>query len=39
MGKEKYLEDVKKLFKKSAVVSASSISRLIKNKKEIKQYQ
>ena len=38
MGKEKYLKLVKNLFKKSAVVKASSISRIIKSKKNIKQY-
>lgn len=39
MGKQKYLEDIKNLFNKSLVVNSSSISRLIKNKKEFKQYQ
>lgn len=39
MGKKKYIEDVEGLFKRSAVVSASSISRLVRSKKEVKQYQ
>lgn len=39
MGKEKYLNNIKNLFRKSPVVSSSSISRLINNKKKIKQYQ
>src|SRR3989338_7651646 len=39
MGREKYLTDIAALFKKSPVVSASSISRLIRSKKKVKQYQ
>ncbi|HLD06020.1 MAG TPA: hypothetical protein VJC16_00610 [Candidatus Nanoarchaeia archaeon] len=39
MGREKYLTDIAALFKKSPVVSASSISRLIRSKKRVKQYQ
>ena len=39
MGKEKYLNDVNELFKKSYVVNSSSISRLIRSKKNVKQYQ
>ena len=38
MGKEKYLKDIELLFKKSPVVSFSSIERLVKNKKNVKQY-
>ena len=39
MGREKYINDVKELFRKSAVVDSSSIFRLIRNKKNVKQYQ
>ena len=38
MGKEKYLKDVEKLFEKSPVVNFASIERIVKNKKNIKQY-
>lgn len=38
MGKEKYLRDIEALFEKSPVVSYSSIERIIKNKKNVKQY-
>ena len=38
MGKEKYIRDVENLFKKSPVVDASSIERIIKSKKQVKQY-
>ena len=38
MGKEKYLGEIEDLFKKSPVVSYKSIERLIKNKKNVKQY-
>ncbi|MFH1592449.1 MAG: hypothetical protein ABIB47_03730 [Candidatus Woesearchaeota archaeon] len=38
MGKQKYLSDIKNLFKKSPVVSFKSIERIIKNKKRVKQY-
>jgi len=38
MGKEKYLKKIEDLFKKSPVVDAKSISRIIRNKKNIKQY-
>ncbi len=38
MGKEKYLKDIEALFNKSSVVSYSSIERIIKNKKNVKQY-
>jgi len=39
MGKEIYLKDIEALFKKSPVVSASSISRLMRSKKGVTQYQ
>jgi len=39
MGKVKYLKAVKDLFERSPVVSAPSISRLIKSEKKVKQYQ
>lgn len=39
MGKIKYQEDVENLFKKSAVVNASSISRLLRSRKKVRQYQ
>jgi len=38
MGKEKYLKDVEKLFKKSPVVSYGSIRKIIRHKKSVKQY-
>lgn len=38
MGKEKYQSQIKELFKKSPVVSFNSIERIIKEKKNIKQY-
>ncbi|MBW2991527.1 hypothetical protein KY348_07555 [Candidatus Woesearchaeota archaeon] len=38
MGKEKYLKEAEELFRKSPVVSSSSISRLVRGKKRIKQY-
>lgn len=38
MGKEKYLKEVEALFEKSPVVSYASIERIIKNKKNVKQY-
>ncbi len=38
MGKEKYQKIIENLFKKSPVVNAKSIERIIKNKKIIKQY-
>ena len=38
MGKEKYQKKIEELFKKSPVVSFNSIERIIRNKKEIKQY-
>lgn len=38
MGKEKHLRKIEDLFKKSPVVDANSISRMIKSKKQIKQY-
>ena len=39
MGKEKYQKEIEALFKKSPVVSLNSISRIIKSKKNVKQYQ
>ncbi|HLC91048.1 MAG TPA: hypothetical protein VJI15_04730 [Candidatus Nanoarchaeia archaeon] len=38
MGKTKYLKEIEQLFAKSPVVQASSISRLLKSKKKVKQY-
>lgn len=38
MGKEKYLKDIEALFAKSPVVNYSSINRIIKHKKNVKQY-
>ncbi len=38
MGKEKYLRQIENLFEKSPVVDFASIERIIKNKKNIKQY-
>jgi len=38
MGKEKHLKKVIKLFKKSPVLSFSSIEKIVKEKKNIKQY-
>lgn len=38
MGKEKYQRDIEELFKKSPVVSFSSIARLMKKGKKLKQY-
>ena len=38
MGKAKYLREVEDLFKNSPVVDARSIARVIKNKKNVKQY-
>jgi len=38
MGKQKYLLDIMKLFKKSAVVDFASINRIVKNKRKVKQY-
>lgn len=38
MGKRKYLDEVEKLFIKSPVVSYDSIERIVKNKKNVKQY-
>lgn len=39
MGKEKYQKDVESLFKRSAVVNASSVSRILRSRKKVKQYQ
>ena len=38
MGKQKYLVSVNELFNKSSVVNFSSIDRIIKDKKQVKQY-
>ena len=38
MGKRKYLDDIEKLFIKSPVVNYDSIERIVKNKKNVKQY-
>ena len=38
MGKEKYLEKIEALFKKSPVVSYKSIEMIIKSEKNVKQY-
>jgi predicted transcriptional regulator of viral defense system len=38
MGKEKYKKDIEALFKKSPIVSYSSISRIIKSKKKVRGY-
>ncbi len=38
MGKEKYINQIDELFKKSPVVIYKSIERIIKNKKDVKQY-
>ena len=38
MGKQKYLNKIKELFKKSPVVNYRSIELIVKNKKNIKQY-
>ncbi len=38
MGKQKYLNDVMALFAKSPVVSYSTISRIVRHRKKVKQY-
>lgn len=38
MGKEKYQKEIESLFKKSPIVSLSSIGRIIKNRKKVRQY-
>ena len=38
MGKQKYLTDVENLFRKSPVVGFKSIERIVRNKKNVKQY-
>ena len=38
MGKEKYIKNIESLFDKSSVVNYSSIEKIIKNKKNVKQY-
>ncbi|MBC8500847.1 MAG: hypothetical protein ISS25_02215 [Nanoarchaeota archaeon] len=39
LGKIKYIKDLERLFEKSPVVDVNSIVRLIRNKKNVKQYQ
>ncbi len=39
MGKEKYQKYVESLFKRSAVVNASSVSRILRSRKKVRQYQ
>lgn len=39
MGKIKYQKDIENLFKKSVIVDAASISRLLRNRKNVRQYQ
>ena len=38
MGKDKYMKDIEGFFKRSPLVTYDSIERLIKNKKQVKQY-
>jgi len=38
MGKRKYLDSILKLFGKSPVVDFASVNRIVKNKKNVKQY-
>ncbi|MBU1199880.1 MAG: hypothetical protein KKF46_04075 [Nanoarchaeota archaeon] len=38
MGKEKYIRNVESLFKKSPVIADSSITRLVRSSKKVKQY-
>lgn len=38
MGKQKYLKEIKHIFRKSPVVDTGSITRLVKSKKLVKQY-
>ncbi|MBU3924039.1 MAG: hypothetical protein KJ592_03920 [Nanoarchaeota archaeon] len=38
MGKEKYQKQIEELFRKSPVVSFSSIERIVREKKNVKQY-
>lgn len=38
MGREKYLKKVEELFRRSPVVNADSISRVVRSKKRVKQY-
>jgi len=39
MGKEKYLTEIEELLRKSPVINLSSITRIIHDKKKVKQYQ
>ncbi len=38
MGKEKYLREIEGLFRRSPVIDAKSISRMIRSKKQVRQY-
>lgn len=38
MGKQKYLKRIEELFKKSPVISYNSIEKIVKDKKNVKQY-
>ncbi len=38
MGKEKYLRGIEDLFRRSPIIDAKSISRIIRSKKQVKQY-
>lgn len=38
MGKQKYIRDLERIFNKSRVVDFASVKRLVKNKKNVKQY-
>ena len=38
MGKKKYLNKIRDLFEKSPVVTFDSIKRIVKDKKNVKQY-
>ncbi len=38
MGKEKYQKEIERLFKKSPVVTYKSVERIVKDKKDVKQY-
>lgn len=38
MGKQKYVKDIERLLQKSAVISYRSIEKIIKEKKDVRQY-
>lgn len=38
MGKKKYLDEIEDFFKKSPIVDYGSIERIVRNKKNVKQY-